>query len=141
MTNGIEMLVHQHRECDEALEQLESCLRGTDWDTAESAFARLAAALQGNFDTEEARLFPAFEQAVGFDAGPTRVMRQEHAEVRALLENAREWLELRDANALSAELDTLVVLLQQHNVKEENVLFPMCRAQVQDLDSLLGGAG
>jgi hypothetical protein len=33
------------------------------------------------------------------------------------------------------------VLLQQHNVKEENVLFPMCQAQVRGLDTLLADAG
>ncbi|MNN92749.1 hypothetical protein D3C81_2110760 [compost metagenome] len=51
----------------------------------------------------------------------------------------REWLSLRDANALAAETDTLVVLLQQHNIKEENVLFPMCRAHVPGLDAVLDG--
>ncbi|MCY1544979.1 hypothetical protein D9M68_808940 [compost metagenome] len=55
------------------------------------------------------------------------------------MDNVREWLSLRDANALAAETDTLVVLLQQHNIKEENVLFPMCRAHVPGLDAVLDG--
>ena len=136
MSTTITTLVRQHRDCDEAIEQVEACVRAKDWDAAAGAFARLESALQGNFSTEEQRLFPAFEQAVGFSNGPTAVMRHEH-EVRGLLDNAREWLELKDVAALAAELDTLVVLLQQHNVKEENVLFPMCQAQVKGLDTLL----
>ncbi|ODV42005.1 hemerythrin [Cupriavidus sp. UYMMa02A] len=141
MSSAIETLVRQHRDCDQALEALEACLRSQDWDAAAGAFARLEAVLQGNFWSEEERLFPAFERAAGSASGPTAMMRHEHGEVRALLGNAREWLELRDANALAAELDTLVVLLQQHNIKEENVLFPMCRAHVPDLDALLANAG
>jgi iron-sulfur cluster repair protein YtfE (RIC family) len=141
MSSGIETLVRQHRDCDQALEDLEACLRNTDWEAAVDAFARLDAALQGNFSAEEERLFPAFEQVAGSACGPTAMMRHEHDEVRGLLHNAREWLELRDANALAAEIDTLVVLLQQHNLKEENVLFPMCRARVPGLDALLAEAG
>jgi iron-sulfur cluster repair protein YtfE (RIC family) len=140
MSSAIEILVCQHRDCDQALEVLEACLRGPDWDMAAIAFARLEAALQGNFSAEEDRLFPAFDQVAGSASGPTAVMRHEHDEVRALLGNAGEWLQLRDANALAAELGTLVVLLQQHNIKEENVLFPMCRAHVPDLDTLLASA-
>jgi iron-sulfur cluster repair protein YtfE (RIC family) len=141
MSSAIETLVRQHRDCDQALEDLEACLRNPDWEAAVGAFTRLDAALQGNFSAEEDRLFPAFERAAGVAGGPTAVMRHEHDEVRGLLDNAREWLQLRDANALAAELDTLVVLLQQHNIKEENVLFPMCRARVPGLDALLADAG
>lgn len=141
MSSAIETLVRQHRDCDQALEDLEACLRNPGWEAAAGAFARLEAALQGNFSAEEERLFPAFEQVVGSASGPTAMMRHEHDEVRALLDNAREWLQLRNANALAAELDTLVVLLQQHNLKEENVLFPMCRMRVPGLDALLANAG
>lgn len=139
MPTGTDLLVRQHRDCDDALTRLEAAAREGNWAGAAGAFALLEAALQGNFTAEEARLFPAFEQATGMAGGPTAVMRHEHEQVRALLENAREWLALRDGNALAAELDTLVVLLQQHNVKEENVLFPMCRAHVRDLDAVLAG--
>ena len=90
MSTTITTLVRQHRDCDEAIEQVEACVRAKDWDTAAGAFARLESALQGNFSTEEQRLFPAFEQAVGFSNGPTAVMRHEHDEVRGLLDNARE---------------------------------------------------
>ncbi|WER49322.1 hemerythrin domain-containing protein [Cupriavidus sp. WKF15] len=141
MSSAIETLVRQHRDCDQALEGLEASLRQPDWDAATGAFARLEDALQGNFTAEEERLFPAFEQVAGSAGGPTAVMRHEHGDVRALLDNAREWLQLRDANALAAELDTLSVLLQQHNLKEENVLFPMCRAHVPGLDALLANVG
>ncbi|MGN5479120.1 hypothetical protein ACTMU2_25900 [Cupriavidus basilensis] len=49
MSSAIETLVRQHRDCDQALEALEACLRSQDWDAAAGAFARLEAALQGNF--------------------------------------------------------------------------------------------
>ncbi|MEM5430756.1 hemerythrin domain-containing protein [Cupriavidus oxalaticus] len=139
MSDVIDTLVQQHRSCDAALARLEGALREADWTQAAAAFAELEAALDGNFGAEEARLFPAFEQATGMAGGPTAVMRHEHDEVRALMDNVREWLSLRDANALAAETDTLVVLLQQHNLKEENVLFPMCRAHVPGLDAVLDG--
>lgn len=137
MHKGIDALVRQHHDGDEALVQLETRLREDDWEAIAAAFAHAAAVLRENFDAEEARLFPAFERAMCMKPGITAIMRREHACMRTLLANAAEWLELRDAGALAAEIGTLVVLLQRHNETEESVVFPMCEQCVPHLDAVL----
>lgn len=139
MHRGIDALVRQHHDGHEALVQLEMRLREDDWDGIAAAFTRVAAALRNNFDAEEARLFPAFERAMCMKPGVTALLRREHVCMRALLDNAAEWLDLRDASALAAEIGTLLVLLQRHHEAEEGVVFPICEQCVPDLDAVLTG--
>ena len=71
-------------------------------------------------------LFPAFEAATGMtDSGPTFVMRMEHEQMRGLLEQMGTALERGDHDALLDQGDTLLMLIQQHNQKEEGMLYPM----------------
>ena len=43
----------------------------------------------------------------------------------------------RDARGVAATCDTLLVLMQQHNMKEENILYPMCDSRIPDAATLL----
>ena len=54
-----------------------------------------------HFDAEEAILFPAFEAHTGMSMGPTRVMRNEHDQMRELLDAAKKALDERDAEDYS----------------------------------------
>ncbi|MFC4159042.1 hemerythrin domain-containing protein [Chitinimonas lacunae] len=132
------LLLNQHHEADDELAAVEAAVRDGDWAEAERRFAAFERSLTGHFNLEETRLFPAFEQATGMRFGPTVVMRDEHACILELLENCREPLREHDAQVLLSEVDTLLVMIQQHNVKEENVLYPMCRLRVADLERVVG---
>ncbi len=68
-------------------------------------------------------------------------MRGEHAEIRALRDEAYAAIEANQPAEALATIDTLNVLIQQHNVKEENVLYPMCGGSVPQLMSVLGFGG
>ena len=59
-------------------------------------------------------------------------MRGEHAEMRATLAQLRAALASRDLDEFGGEAETLLIMMQQHNMKEENILYPMC-------DMRLGG--
>ena len=67
-------------------------------------------------------------------AGPTEVMRMEHIEMRDLLDALGAAQPRIDPEGCRAELEHLRALLQEHNVKEEAVLYPAC-------DQLLGARG
>ena len=58
--------------------------------------------------------------------GPTEMMRYAHEQMRALLAQMREACAARDADAYGGAAETLLMLMQQHNMKEENILYPMC---------------
>jgi hemerythrin-like domain-containing protein len=98
---------------------------------------RLRLPIETHFRTEEEMLFPAFEAATGMVGGPTQMMRMEHAQMRDLIEQMEGALTARAADNFAGAAGTLLVFMQQHNMKEENILYPMCnRTLVTQADSL-----
>jgi hemerythrin-like domain-containing protein len=82
--------------------------------------------MQAHFQAEEEVLFPAFEAATGMRAGPTQMMRYEHEQMRSLLEQWVTGCAAQDEEGCAGVAETLLMLMQQHNMKEENILYPMC---------------
>jgi len=132
MTTLRELMADDHRRCDDAFVAVEQAIAAAAWDQAGKAFARFEQAMQRHFSAEETVLFPAFEQRTGMRMGPTQVMRAEHAQMRLLLEAAEGSLAARDAEDYSGNAETLLIMMQQHNMKEENVLYPMCEQTLAD---------
>lgn len=118
-------LTAQHRACDDGLAGIEQAAHRTDWAAAAAAAAEFIAATEGHFDYEEQTLFPALEAALPAAAGPTSVMRSEHSQMRELLGELRAAIRAGDAQALGDAVEILLFLMQQHNAKEESVLYPM----------------
>lgn len=87
---------------------------------------RFQTMLLAHFLAEEEVLFPAFETASGMTSGPTEVMRMEHQQMRDLCADMSTAAQACDAPALNGAADTLLVLMQQHNMKEEHILYPLC---------------
>ena len=99
--------------------------------------------LETHFCTEEEVLFPAFEATTGMTGGPTQMMRFEHAQMRDLMDQMRVALSGRNDDNFAGAAETLLILMQQHNMKEENILYPMCdrslAAQADTLGAALSG--
>ncbi len=119
-------LAAHHKACDEAFADLEEAVAKGDWSRADGLCASFSTALLAHFGVEEDSLFPAFERRTGMAGGPTRIMRLEHMQMRALVEELAEALRVRDDDEFLGVVQTLLVLMQQHNLKEENILYPMC---------------
>ncbi|MDP1609919.1 MAG: hemerythrin domain-containing protein [Sulfuritalea sp.] len=119
--------LHQHhKHCDRIFADAEDACASGDWIAGDNAFTLLHDQLETHFSSEEELLFPAFEAATGMTSGPTEVMRGEHRQMRELLAQMREALTARDGDAFGGAAETLLILMQQHNMKEENILYPMC---------------
>lgn len=121
-----ELLGNHHRECDEFFAAIEQAIGAGDWASASARFAQFEKAMQQHFDVEESILFPAFEARTGMTMGPTAVMRSEHAQIRELMSAAAESIAAHDAEEYDGYAETMHIMTQQHNMKEENVLYPMC---------------
>jgi hemerythrin-like domain-containing protein len=99
---------------------------------------------------EDEALFPALERELGGETGPTAAMRAEHREIQAQAERLRatihELHEIQhpalaraeaefkrlatagnDAESLRVSAKGILSLLDDHFMKEEQVLFPMAR--------------
>jgi len=126
MSTIAELMTHDHRACDHDFARAETLASQNDWQGAGEALEVFARALNAHFDAEEQQIFPRFEAAIGMVAGPTLVMRGEHKEMRAILARLQDALERKDADDFAGEGETLLIMMQQHNMKEENILYPMC---------------
>jgi hemerythrin-like domain-containing protein len=62
--------------------------------------------------------------AAPLTAEATAVMRSEHAQMRELLRELRDARAGCEAMLLADVVDRLLLLIQQHNPKQENVLYP-----------------
>jgi len=119
-------LLQHHKYCDEVFADAEDACANGDWAVGEKAFALLRNELETHFTGEEELLFPAFEAATGMSSGPTEVMRGEHRQMRDLLAQMQGALTARAGDDFGGAAETLLILMQQHNMKEENILYPMC---------------
>jgi hemerythrin-like domain-containing protein len=115
-----------HRSCDAQWADVEAAADAGKAEDTARAWRRFEASLRRHLAQEEEILFPAFEQTTGMtDAGPTFVMRSEHTQMRGLLDQMAAALERGEAQELLDLGDTLLLLIQQHNQKEEHMLYPM----------------
>jgi len=114
-----------HRHCDELWAQIEEV--ADDAQAARERYAAFDRAMRRHFAMEEEVLFPALEDATGMHGGgPTHVMRMEHAQMKRMLDEMTAAMERGDVSGALDQGDTLLMLIQQHNVKEEGILYPMC---------------
>ncbi|OHC69549.1 MAG: hemerythrin [Rhodocyclales bacterium GWA2_65_20] len=134
MKSPTQPLQHHHKHCDDLFATAEAQAHAGDWTACTGASAKFLDELEAHFATEEQVLFPAFEAATGMSSGPTQVMRMEHAQMRELMAQMAAALKQQDSGAFAGIADTLLIMMQQHNMKEENILYPMC-------DSSLAGTG
>ena len=120
-----ELLTKDHQDCDQLFAGAESAVAKTDLVAGRAAFARFSTAMERHVDAEERLLFPVFEERTGERLGPTEVMRREHKMMRDVIANMDAALAQQQAQRYLGLSETLLVLIQQHNVKEESVLYPM----------------
>ncbi len=121
-----EFFTHAHRRCDGFWAEVETAAQAGDAKTIMESWRRYQGEMLRHLRMEEEVMFPAFEQASGMTGGgPTFVMRSEHEQMRGLLEQMGAAAERGDFDELVDLGDTLLMLIQQHNQKEEMMLYPM----------------
>lgn len=117
---------------------IENALADADLITLKFLAAMLAAALEPHAQIEDEGLFPTVESQIG-EAGPTQVMRMEHAEIESKLGQLAELRgmhdsiegalaklpKMDDAEQARRLLKDTLFLAREHFAKEEQVLFPM----------------
>ena len=119
-------LTAEHRHCDDLFAALEAAMDKENFEKAKTLFAEYERQMLEHFDVEEQKLFPAFEARTGMTSGPTMVMRMEHSQIRGLLAEMKEAIFHGQPEIFFSLSETLLIMTQQHNMKEENVLYPMC---------------
>lgn len=120
-----------HDRLDDLYNQFKE-LKASDQNKANEIFSEFKSDLQKHIFWEEEILFPLFEYKTGMhDTGPTAVMRIEHKEIKNYLNEI--FTNLNNGNTQTKDLENeLFEVLYAHNLKEENILYPMIDNLVDD---------
>jgi len=121
-----EYLTQDHRRCDELFAQMEESA-SKSLDDAKALCQDFIEASERHFQMEEKVMFPEFEAKTGMTQGPTQMMRMEHTQMRALMQDMLQALESENKDKFFGYTETLMILLQQHNMKEEQMLYTMAQ--------------
>jgi len=132
-----EVMQQGHRDCDELFATAESAVDKGDWSTAETSWSTFVSELEEHITIKEERLlFPALEESGG-PTGPIQVMRAEHEQMRNLIVQINDALKEQDSSKFLGLSETFMMLMQQHNMKEEQILYPMLDQFVPHLGAQL----
>ncbi len=124
MESIIEYMSADHQACDNKFVLAEQAVYSSNWNEAETLFSAFHVCMTHHFRMEEELLFPAL-LAAGGPQGPVEVMRMEHKQMNDLLDNMAARLTNKDAQGYGGLAETLLILMQQHNLKEEQILYPI----------------
>ena len=124
MTTILEFMSIDHDRLDNKIRTY-SADKLVDIERAESIFLSFKNELERHIIWEEDILFPVFERKTGIkDGGPTSVMKMEHIQIKNHLQEIKKKLHAKKIQDPCKEEVALFKVLQSHNQKEENILYP-----------------
>jgi hemerythrin-like domain-containing protein len=127
-------LTEDHHRCDDLFVRMEQAILQQDWEGAQKLVLAFERSIKHHFIVEEEYLFPALERANAQAVGPVRVMTMEHDQMRQLIWQLLSAIKQQAKDETLGITETLLIAMQQHNLKEENILYPMA-------DGLVSGLG
>ncbi|MBI5970961.1 MAG: DUF2249 domain-containing protein [Deltaproteobacteria bacterium] len=114
-----------HRRLDAIFERFSRAVKDGRWEEASKDFREFSLGLKRHIGVEEEILFPVFEEKTGMkDSGPTFVMREEHKDIKALLDSILSGTDAKNPAAVAKGMSALTNTLGDHNMKEEQILYP-----------------
>ncbi|MRJ02707.1 MAG: hemerythrin domain-containing protein [Epsilonproteobacteria bacterium] len=132
-----EFMTRDHRECDALYAPLEEAISKGEWDRALELFVPFKRGMLRHFAMEEEVLFPAMEEFVGGGEGPIYVMKMEHNQIRSIINSLGEAIEAKDQQKALGYGETFMIMTQQHNMKEEQILYPMAEQLPLDQNGIV----
>lgn len=119
-----EFMAEGHRVCDVEFAIAEEAVLNKEWSAAGASFNTFRNDMARHFRIEEEVLFHELMSAGG-PAGPVQMMRMEHEQMNTLIEQMAVALTHQDAQEYEGLSETLLMAMQQHNLKEEQILYPV----------------
>jgi len=120
-----EFMTKDHRECDDTFATMEQKANSEGLAAAKELYTEMVQEIEHHFQMEERVIFPALEEKTGMTEGPTQMMRMEHAQMRSLIKEIGEAIEDNNKDRFFGLTETMMIMIQQHNMKEEQMLYTM----------------
>jgi hemerythrin-like domain-containing protein len=128
-----EYLTAEHKACDNFFSDLEQAVANRNWDEAEKQFKLFRDDTEGHFQKEEKVLFTALDEMMGMSGeGPTSMMKMEHNQMRQGMMQMEDDIQKKDADHFLGLSETFNMLIQQHNMKEEQIIYTMSDQHLGD---------
>jgi hemerythrin-like domain-containing protein len=125
-TSIMQIMESHHKHCDSTYVHAENVLGEGKNDLGMELMRSFIWNMELHFAREETILFPAFEEQTGMTtSGPTQVMRMEHEQIRGVLKEISDCLNEGNVQRIFDLSEAMLILIAQHNSKEENVLYPI----------------
>ena len=137
MKTLLEHMQAHHRSCDQLYADGEFFLLDEQIEEGLESIKSFLNEMERHFQMEETMLFYTFEEISGMRQGPTQVMRMEHQQMRNLLARMSEAVSNGDPEEILEVGETMMILMQQHNVKEEGIHYPMADQHLASYLSLI----
>ena len=128
-----QFMKYDHERCDGVYAEGESKILEGDPETGFEILQGFIIGMRRHFKIEEEVFFPAFEENTGMTQGPTQVMKMEHEQMRAIMSQMQEAISAGSEEQITALGETILVLMQQHNMKEEQMLYFMMEQHISHL--------
>lgn len=125
-------LAYVHRHCDDLFSQVEISVTRKEWAQAEEKFQQFDHALKRHLEMEETILFPVFKRTMHNSAVPIGMLQLDHQHIRMMAGRLYESLCRCDPVDFMIHTETFTILMQEHSIKEEDMLYPL-------LDRILSG--
>ncbi|MES9852311.1 MAG: hemerythrin domain-containing protein [Candidatus Thiodiazotropha sp. L084R] len=133
-----ELMKRDHLRCDEIFIALEQSIHKHQWQEAIRLCATFTASMEYHFKVEEEILFPALLKKAPQVGMPVDVMLVEHEQMRHLISQLATSLDDMSKESATGFAETLLVTMQQHNTKEERVLYAMADSTVPHALEMIG---
>jgi len=121
-----EFLTTDHRACDEIFASMEE-QASSSLSSAVELCQQFCDSMEHHFQMEERVMFPEFEMKTGMTQGPTEMMRAEHTQMRSLMSQLKDAIAADNSTKFFGLTETLMIYMQQHNMKEEQMLYNMAQ--------------
>jgi hemerythrin-like domain-containing protein len=118
-------LARDHDRCDGLYADAVARVAAHDWEQASVSFLEFAEAMRRHVEMEERVVYPAFEELLANTAAPTQALHAEHQLLSEIMYRMSMAIKRRDVIEFSDHADTFRLTTEQHNRKEEGILFPM----------------
>ena len=118
-----QFMTSDHRSCDEQFAQLENIVDQNNFDGGKLMFDEFKKHMLHHFKMEEEVMFPEYSSCTGGHCDPTQVMIMEHNQMRQIFDAMQEALDKNDKDSFLGHSETLLFTMQQHNMKEEQMMY------------------
>jgi len=140
-----DVMTNDHKRCDEIFAQAEEAVANAvsdeDWEKAGALYKEFEDEVEHHFIMEETVLFPAYTVKTNLSS-VTDALMQDHMQLRIIIFEAGESIKVKDQEQFLGQSETLLMMLQQHNKKEERKLYTMADSAFRvEADELLTKMG